>query len=122
MPLAFLLDEQLRGPLWRAVLDYNASAVAPMDAVRIGGVAGLPTGVKDEQILKWAEEENRIVVSRDRDTLPRHLKNHLTSGRHSPGIVLIRREATFQEILEWLDLIAQAGDSTEFADSVTYIP
>ncbi len=122
MPLAFLLDEHFRGPLWQAIVAHNERASTPVDVLRIGGIPELPTGVKDQEILRWAERESRIVVSQDHRTLPRYLKLHLADGRHSPGVILVRRQATFREVVEWLDLLAIAGDPGEFSDSVNYIP
>ena len=41
MPLTYLLDEHLRGPLWRAIQRHNALGTDPLDAVRVGDVEDL---------------------------------------------------------------------------------
>ena len=102
MPLHYLLDEHLRGPLWRAVQRHNARGIDTIDALRVGDVVELPLESPDPEILLWAERENRILVSQDRRTLPVHLDRHLQAGHHSPGIVIIQKSTTIPEVLEFL--------------------
>ena len=85
MELRYLLDEHLRGPLWRAVQWHNRRGLWPIDVARVGDPADLPLGSLDPEILLWAEREGRIVVSHDRETLPTHLADHLNAGHRSPG-------------------------------------
>ena len=36
MPLSFLLDENQRGPLWKAIFFHNRTGMNLVDAVRVG--------------------------------------------------------------------------------------
>jgi hypothetical protein len=45
MPLPYLLDEDLRGLLWRYIVKYNARGVDLIDIVRVGDFDDLPLGV-----------------------------------------------------------------------------
>jgi hypothetical protein len=65
MSLKFLLDENQRGLLWRYVRLHNARKVFPLDVVRLGDSADLPLGADDPAILRWAEQEKRILMSVD---------------------------------------------------------
>lgn len=60
MPLSYLLDEHLRGPLWRAVCRHNAMGVYVLNVVRVGDGPDLPRGAHDADILIWAEQAGRI--------------------------------------------------------------
>ena len=122
MPLAFLLDEHLRGELWNAIVRRNAAGGAPLDVVRVGDPQDLPLGSSDPQILLWAERESRIVLSKDYHTMPAHLQSHLDNGHHSPGVVLVPRQFNVRAVLETLELIAFVATADEFADAVSYIP
>jgi hypothetical protein len=42
--IRFVLDEHLRGPLWRAGQRHNARAEDPIDVVRVGDPPDLPLG------------------------------------------------------------------------------
>ena len=122
MALAFLLDEHLRGPLWQAVLQYNLRGDAWLDVVRVGDPPDLPLAADDPAMLKWAERQGRILVTEDRHTMARHLRDHLAAGHHSPGIIFVRAGQSMRAVTEALTLIAQAGEPAELADAITYIP
>jgi hypothetical protein len=122
MPLAFLLDEHLRGPLWQAIVRHNARGQGPLDVVRVGDAPDLPLGSSDAEVIVWAERASRILVSRDCRTLPVHLQSHLQGGRHSPGIILVPREFKVRVLVESLELIAYTSDSSEFSDAISYLP
>ncbi len=122
MPHAFVLDEHLRGPLWEAILRHNLHADGSLDVVCVGEAVDLPLGIDDAGILRWAEREQRILATEDRSTMPAHLQEHLESGRHSPGILMVRRGASVRDLLEILLLVSQAGRAAEFADAITYVP
>jgi hypothetical protein len=123
MPWRYLLDEQLRGVLWDAVLSYNAGAGQyPLDIVRVGGPPDLPLGTLDPAILLWAEREGRIVVSHDLRTMPVHFADHLRAGSHSPGLLLVRGRRSVQQVILALVLTAYAEDPAALVDSIRYIP
>ena len=103
MPLAFVIDEHIRGPLLQAIQTHNAGGGPWIDAVQVGDVATLPLGTKDRDILLWAEREGRIVVSNDRDTLPGFLTQHLQAGHHSPGVFLVDIFASTAALVGFLD-------------------
>jgi hypothetical protein len=122
MALAFLLDEHLRGPLWQAVLQHNLRGGEWLDVVRVGDSPDLPLAIDDSALLRWAEREGRILVTEDRQTMPRHLQEHLATGHHSPGILIPRTGQPMRAVIECLVLIALAAEPADFADMITYIP
>lgn len=121
MALAFLLDENLRGPLWRAIELHNRRGTLPLDAVRVGDAAELPLGARDEDVLAWADRENRILVSVDRSTMPDELAKRLVSGGHCPGIFLMPRRSSISRVVQFLVLAAYASEPGEWADRIQYL-
>ena len=122
MPLRFVLDEHLRGALWHALQRHNATGVDVVDVARVGDPADLPLGTLDPNLLLWAEREGRVVVSRDWNTMPSHLFDHLRTGRHSPGVILLRAGHSMTEMVSSLVLAAHAGNATDFQDQVRALP
>ena len=120
MPLKYLLDEHLRGLLWRHVQRHNLLSEYALDVIQLGDSADLPLGSEDPQILLWAERENRIVVSRDERTMPKYLREHIAGGHHSPGIFLAR-PAPLSTIVEFLMCAAYASEPAEWVDRVAFI-
>jgi hypothetical protein len=122
MALRFVLDEHLRGPLWRAIQWHNSAGVYPLDVLRVGDVSDLPLGIGDPDLLLWAEREKRILVTLDHDTIPTHLTDHLAAGHHSPGVFIIRPNSTLPNILSFLRDAAYASEPWEWQDRIQFIP
>ena len=118
MAITFLIDENLRGPLWRAIQRHNAIGGLIIDAVRVGDPVDLPLGTLDPTILDWIEREDRILLTFDRVSMPAHLAAHLQDGKQSPGIFVIDQTCSLQTVVEYLELVAHAGDPVEFRDQV----
>src|SRR6266852_8081809 len=116
MALRYVLDEHLRGPLWRAIQWHNSLGVYPLDVVRVGDPADLPLGTGDPAILLWAEREQRILVTQDTDSMPTHLADHLAAGGHSPGVFMVRHHSTLPQILSFLRDAAYASELSEWQD------
>lgn len=122
MAVTFLLDEHLRGMLWNAIQRHNARGAALIDAICVGDSPDLPLGSTDDDILRWAETNNRVIVSRDFRTFANFFKRHLQSGHRSPGLLLLRRGFSIAVIIATLALVANAGEPADFVDQIIYIP
>jgi hypothetical protein len=120
--LRYLLDEHLRGPLWRAIAWHNSRGSYPLDVVRVGDFPDLPLGTLDPDLLRWAQREARILVTHDPDTMPGHLADHLHAGEHSPGVFMIRPRSTLPAILSFLVDAAYASEPAEWQDRIHFIP
>jgi hypothetical protein len=121
MPLRYLLDEDLRGVLWRYIVRHNARGADLIDIVRVGDFDDLPLGTKDPEILIWCELNDRILVSHDKSTSPVHVRDHLAAGRHCPGILVVR-DVHPVAVVEFLATAAHASEPEEWADRYFYIP
>jgi hypothetical protein len=122
MALRFVLDENQRGLLWRAIVRHNQLGVNPVDAVRVGDADDLPLGASDPEILLWCEREDRILVSFDKATLAGHLAAHLNAGRHAPGILMLRHGGRLSQVVQHMALVAHASESWEWSDRIEFIP
>lgn len=122
MPLRYLLDENLRGPLWQAVRQHNSQGQHLLDVVRVGDPPDLPLGASDPDILLWTEREGRLFVSLDKRTLPGHLARHLQAGGHVPGILIVAPGSAIAPVVDYLVLAAYAGDAADYQDGITFIP
>lgn len=121
MPLRFLLDEHLRGPLWRAIQRRNATGEIRIDATRVGDLPDLPLGAGDREILVWAEREERILITADKSTMVQHLEEHLRAGRRSPGIFMILPGAALRDVLEFIALASLYSDPEEWRDRIEFL-
>ena len=123
MPIAFVLDENLRGkPFWHAIRHHNFGPGLRIDATRVGDPNDLPLGSLDSDILVWAERTNRIILTKDAATFPTELAAQLRCGRTSPGIFVIQPTATIAAILSWLEMVVVDDSPDQWRDRVVYIP
>jgi hypothetical protein len=122
MPLRFLLDEHLRGPLWSAIQRHNALGGLPLDAERVGDPPDLPLGSHDPDILLWTEREDRILLTEDRHTMPGHLAAHIQAGHRSPGVFIVALGCSIPQLVAHLVLVAHAGEPADYENVVTFVP
>jgi hypothetical protein len=120
--LRYLLDENMRGVLWRAIQRHNTRSKETLDVIRVGDPSDLPLGTSDADILLWAEREGRILISHDANTLSRHLAAHLRAGHHSSGIFIPRQQTRLSQVLAFLGEAAYTSDPADWNDHVEYIP
>lgn len=87
------------------------------------GAAGAPDiGTSDPDLLCWLEEHDCLLITGNRSTMPTHLRNHLASGRHGPGILIMSRRLSLGETIDELHLIWGASLPDEYRDRIVYLP
>ena len=119
MPIGFVLDENCRGP---AIRTHNRRGTDTIDVVRVGDLPDLPLQTPDPLIIAWAEQAGRILLTYDESSIPGHLLDHLRSGRHSPGVFIVRANIALPVVVEAMVIVAHASDSSEWIDRLEYIP
>src|SRR5262245_43139488 len=85
MALRFLLDENQRGVLWNVIQRHNVRGIDPLDAVRVGDPSDLPLGAEDPAVLRWAEREQRILITSDKSSMSGHSKTIWTRAAIVPA-------------------------------------
>src|SRR5436305_12904787 len=96
------MDENLN-PLYKKQV---VAKMAGLIVYAIGDPGALPRGTLDPQILCWCEENNFILVTNNRESMPLHLREHLAEGRHIPGILTINADMSIRDNIEELLFIA----------------
>lgn len=76
----------------------------------------------DPDVLEWAAQEGRIVVTHDVSTLAVFAFDRVADGRPMPGVIEIPETVPMSVIIDELVLIAGASDSDEWKDTVRYLP
>lgn len=119
--IEYLLDADVPRLLHTAV-KRHAPAVG---ILRVQDV-GLRTA-EDPQILTFAAETNRIVVSRDRSTMTDAAAARIRRGDRMPGLLPVRRGYAVAGkgigvLVRELELIASASKLEEWDNVVQFIP
>jgi len=116
--LKYLLDEHV-SPAYRKQLLRREPGLM----VHIVGDPGAPArGALDPDLLRWCEENDFVLVTNNRSSMPAHLAGHLVEGHHVPGIFILNPDLTFGETINELILLAIASVKDEFRDRISFLP
>ncbi len=114
----FLIDEDLRLSVIAALHRLEPA----MDVHRIGQ-PGMPAfASSDSDLLTFCETSQRMLVSRDRATMPGEIAKHHAAGRRTWGLLLVTRRCSFRQLLDDMVLIWSASEAEEWQDAVHYLP
>jgi hypothetical protein len=114
----FLWDEHV-DPAIIAAMQQLAPGI---DVILVGDPGAPPRQTPDPDLLIAGEALGRVLVSKDKKSMPRHLINHFASGRHTAGVILLREGFSIgryaQEIVnQWATTTAD-----EWVDRTIYLP
>ncbi|MBA3484655.1 MAG: DUF5615 family PIN-like protein [Pirellulales bacterium] len=112
----FLADEDFNGRIVRGLLRRRND----FDIVRAQDV-GL-TSAPDDVILQWATERNRVLLTHDARTMPRHACARLASGQHIAGMFVVDDLAPIGACLEDILLLDGVSAEGEWQDRIFYLP
>lgn len=114
----FLTDENFSRRIVAGLHD-----VCPrMDLVTIQ-VAGM-IHAPDPQVLEYALEQDRILLSHDVQTMPQHFAAFYATApdRHSPGVILIAQLAPVGAAIQWLQEVWEITRHDEWRDRLAFLP
>ena len=116
--ISYILDENVN-PILRAGLLREK---ADLTVWQVGMIDVPPLGTLDPEILVWCEDNEFIVVTNNRKSMPVHLKEHIEAGRNVPGIFILNADLGLSETITELLLIAAASTEDEYQDQIVHLP
>jgi len=118
MTLRYLLDEHVPRALALAIRQHDPAIVV----WRIGQPGAPPIETADPDLRLWCEQQDFVLVTNNRATMPQHLAAHLADGRHIPGILIINLLLGRVTTAEELWLAAHYSLPDEYRDQIRYLP
>ena len=115
MKIKFLADENLRRAIVLGLRRREPSANF-VQAYEAGAA-----GKDDLTVLQIAAEHNRILVSHDPRTMPRHFR-HFIARQTSPGVILIPQKLPLSTAIEQLVIIWLASEAEEWVNQIRFLP
>ncbi len=97
----FLADENFNGRILRGVWRERPHA----DIVRVQDTALY--AAPDPQVLEWAAQENRIVLTHDVETMIGFARERLEKGEAMAGLIVVRDTVPIGQVIE--DLLINFG-------------
>ena len=111
----FLADADLNQKIVLGLL--RREPAIDFQTARQAGVIGRP----DLEVLAIAARENRILISHDRHSMPRHFA-HFIEAQSSPGLILVSQEIDIGAAIEDLLIIWVASVHGEWTGRIGYVP
>jgi len=115
----FLLDENMPHRAIRRLLDLREPGI---HVWFVGQDEAPVLGTKDPELLTWIEKHDCLLVTRNRASMPKHLRDHLAAGRHIPGVLICPTSLNDWQIADEMQLVWQAMRPDEYADQMVYLP
>ncbi len=116
--IRYLMDENVNPSYQTQLLGRELGLVV----WAVGDPGAPPKGTLDPDILTWCEEHGFVLVTNNRTSMPPHLAEHLTQGRHLPGIFILSPKMSMGEMIAELILIALVSEDDEYQDYITHLP
>ena len=114
--LRLLADENFNNDIVRG-LRLRDPAV---DLIRVQDIGLLRAG--DPAVLAWAGDNDRIVLTHDRATMPDYAYQRLVAGEAMPGVFVLNDRLPVREAIDELQLTCECSDMPDWAGRVVYLP
>jgi hypothetical protein len=76
----------------------------------------------DSELLAWASEQKRIVVTHDRRTMPYHAADRMARGERFAGIIIVSRRLPVGQVIDDLEIIVSCSEVAEWENVLKYLP
>jgi hypothetical protein len=114
--LLLVADENFNNDILRGLLRRDPS----LDIVRIQDV-GL-THAPDHEVLEWAAQENRVLLTHDRNTITKFAYQRVIDGKIMPGVIEVDRSVPMKVAIEDILLLAIVSERGELEGQIVYLP
>lgn len=112
----FLCDENFNRIIIRGVL----LRLPDLDVIRVQEV-GLRTA-DDPAILEWATQNDRILLTHDRATMPDFAYNRITQNMGMAGVFVVQAQMPVRQAFDELVLLATCSQPDEWQNMVVFLP
>jgi predicted nuclease of predicted toxin-antitoxin system len=114
--IRFLLDENFNGKIVRGLRlrDPNVDMVRVQDTDLYGA--------SDPEILEWAAQEGRILLTHDIDTMTKFANDRMAQGLPLAGVIFVHDTVPVARVIEDLLTIVVASDASEWENRVDFLP
>jgi predicted nuclease of predicted toxin-antitoxin system len=80
------------------------------------------SGIPDTELLRWAAQENRIIVTHDKNTMIPHAEHFLRIGESMAGVIFVPNEMAIGRPISDLEMMVECYSETELKDRIEYLP
>jgi hypothetical protein len=78
--------------------------------------------ISDPEILERAAIAERVVVTHDRRTMLNHFRNRLSTGKSSPGLLVVSQTAPVGPVVDAIIVLWSVSGPADLRDQVYHLP
>jgi predicted nuclease of predicted toxin-antitoxin system len=114
--IAFLVDQNFN----EHIVDGLTRRHVALDAIHVRdvGLAAAP----DPEVLEWAAQQGRVLLTHDRRTIPAFASGRVAGGQPMSGVFLVSDHMPVGQAIEEILLAAHCLSPEECKDVVRYFP
>jgi len=79
-------------------------------------------GYEDPELLSWAADQDRILITHDINTIPKHAYERVVRGLPMSGVIVVPKDFPIGKAIEELLTIIECSDQSEYINQVLHIP
>ena len=115
--------------MWRLLFDEDFNSriarglhrlLPDVDIETVVG-AGL-SGASDAEVLAWAAAHDRLLLSHDRATIPRHAYDRVRRGAAMAGVIIVNKRSSVGNAVSELALVLACCGPHELVGRVLHVP
>ncbi len=114
--LKLLSDENFNNDIVRGLQRQQPN----LDLARVQDV-GL-SATDDPDILAWAAQEGRLVLTHDQSTMPGFAYQRVLAGEPMPGVIVVNDRASIGQAINDILVLAECSLEDEWHGQVVYVP
>ena len=114
--LQLLIDQDLDQDILRGLM----RRVPELDAVTAYDIG--KSEAPDPELLAWAAEAGRVLVTHDRRTMPAHAARRLAEGDDIAGFIVVSRRIPISTAIDELEIAVLCSEPEEWKNLVRHIP
>ena len=114
--LKFLADENFNNNIIRGLFLKNSQ----LDIICIQNTELL--GAHDPEVLEWAAQEDRILLTHDVQTITKYAYERIKARKKMPGILEVSLSVSIARAIDDILLLALCSEENEWEWQVIYLP
>ena len=80
------------------------------------------SGESDPNVLAYASEQNRVLITHDLKTIPRFAYERVAANLPMPGVIAVDDELPIGKVIEELAIIVECSELSDWENQVVHLP
>ncbi len=114
--LRLLIDQDLDHDILRGLI----RRIPQLDAVTAFDIG--MSEATDPELLTWAAQNGRVMITHDRTTMPTHAADLMGGGENIAGLFIVLRRLPLQQVIEDLELMITCSENEDWVNVIRYLP